>query len=77
MSRTFVILITWQMHKDIQELREAVNPDILPKEYGGEVPLSEMIGTMIFPIIFHFTNTIMDKLKWGNNRINFYQIYIK
>ncbi|EZA62861.1 Clavesin-1 [Ooceraea biroi] len=32
------------MHKDMQELRDAVNPDILPKEYGGEIPLSEMIA---------------------------------
>jgi len=43
----FVILIMYQMHKDIQELREAVTAEILPKEYGGEIPLSEMIGTMI------------------------------
>ncbi|KAK2576914.1 hypothetical protein KPH14_005535 [Odynerus spinipes] len=31
------------LHKSIEELREAVDPSILPKEYGGEVPLSEMI----------------------------------
>jgi len=28
----------------MEELREAIDPKILPKEYGGEIPLSEMIG---------------------------------
>ncbi|EFN84881.1 Retinaldehyde-binding protein 1-like protein 1 [Harpegnathos saltator] len=32
------------MHKDMDELREAIEPKILPKEYGGEVPLAEMIA---------------------------------
>ncbi|XP_011879322.1 PREDICTED: rhophilin-2 [Vollenhovia emeryi] len=31
------------IHRNIEELKEAVDPKILPKEYGGEVPLSEMI----------------------------------
>ncbi|KAG5305842.1 RHPN2 protein, partial [Pseudoatta argentina] len=31
------------IHKNIQELKEAVDPKILPKEYGGEISLSEMI----------------------------------
>lgn len=38
------IFISWQIHKDMEELREAIDPEILPKEYGGEIPLSEMIG---------------------------------
>ncbi|XP_011685312.1 PREDICTED: clavesin-1 [Wasmannia auropunctata] len=32
------------IHRNIEELKEAVDPKILPKEYGGEVPLSEMIA---------------------------------
>ncbi|KAG7201498.1 hypothetical protein KM043_004254 [Ampulex compressa] len=32
------------VHKSVQDLREAVSSKILPKEYGGEVPLSEMIA---------------------------------
>ncbi|XP_011057339.1 PREDICTED: rhophilin-2 isoform X2 [Acromyrmex echinatior] len=31
------------IHRNIQELKEAVDPKILPKEYGGEISLSEMI----------------------------------
>ncbi|XP_011170939.1 clavesin-1 [Solenopsis invicta] len=31
------------IHRNVQELQEAVDLKILPKEYGGEVPLSEMI----------------------------------
>ncbi|KAL0100154.1 hypothetical protein PUN28_019531 [Cardiocondyla obscurior] len=31
------------IHRNIDELKEAVDPKILPKEYGGEIPLSEMI----------------------------------
>lgn len=30
----------------MEELRDKVDSKILPKEYGGEVPLSEMIGMM-------------------------------
>ncbi|XP_028046177.1 rhophilin-2 [Monomorium pharaonis] len=32
------------IHRNVQELQEAVDPKILPKEYGGEIPLSEMIN---------------------------------
>lgn len=38
------IFLFLQIHKDIEELKEAIDPKILPKEYGGEIPLSEMIG---------------------------------
>ncbi|XP_012064079.1 PREDICTED: rhophilin-2 [Atta cephalotes] len=31
------------IHRNVQELKEAVDPKILPKEYGGEISLSEMI----------------------------------
>ncbi|GLH06170.1 Retinol-binding protein pinta [Gryllus bimaculatus] len=34
-----------RLHANVEELQEAVNPRILPKEYGGEVPLADMIGT--------------------------------
>jgi len=36
-----------QIHRNVEELKKVVDPKILPKEYGGEVPLSEMIGTGI------------------------------
>ncbi|XP_014481082.1 PREDICTED: rhophilin-2 [Dinoponera quadriceps] len=32
------------IHKDMDELRDAIDPKILPEEYGGEVPLAEMIA---------------------------------
>uniref|UniRef100_A0A1B6JQG9 CRAL-TRIO domain-containing protein n=1 Tax=Homalodisca liturata TaxID=320908 RepID=A0A1B6JQG9_9HEMI len=32
------------LHKDIDSLKQAVDPKILPKEYGGVVPLAEMIA---------------------------------
>lgn len=31
------------IHRDVEELKKTMDPKILPKEYGGEVPLSEMI----------------------------------
>lgn len=31
------------MHKNLDELKTKVDPKLLPKEYGGIVPLSEMI----------------------------------
>ncbi|XP_051166125.1 clavesin-2 [Leptopilina boulardi] len=33
------------IHKTIDDLKKAVNPQILPKEYGGKIPLSEMIDS--------------------------------
>ncbi|KAG8271750.1 hypothetical protein J6590_056226 [Homalodisca vitripennis] len=33
-----------KLHKDIDSLKRAVDPKILPKEYGGVVPLAEMIA---------------------------------
>lgn len=35
------------MHKSLDDLKDAIDPQILPKEYGGVVPLSEMISTCI------------------------------
>ncbi|XP_012285101.1 clavesin-2 [Orussus abietinus] len=32
------------IHKDLRDLHRAIDPTILPKEYGGKVPLSEMIA---------------------------------
>ncbi|XP_057333775.1 clavesin-2 [Microplitis mediator] len=32
------------VHKSLDDLKEAVNPKILPKEYGGIVPLADMIA---------------------------------
>ncbi|XP_043286862.1 clavesin-1 isoform X2 [Venturia canescens] len=33
------------VHKSLDHLRETINPKILPKEYGGEVPLADMIAS--------------------------------
>ncbi|PSN51630.1 hypothetical protein C0J52_09444 [Blattella germanica] len=33
-----------KLHTSIDELKEAVNPKILPKEYGGDIPLADMIA---------------------------------
>lgn len=35
-----------QIHKSLDELHQKVDRKILPKEYGGEVPLSEMIQNL-------------------------------
>ncbi|XP_003698057.1 clavesin-2 [Apis florea] len=32
------------VHKSLDELKSVIDPSILPKEYGGEIPLSEMIA---------------------------------
>ncbi|XP_001608056.1 clavesin-1 [Nasonia vitripennis] len=32
------------LHKSLDDLQNTVDPKILPKEYGGEVPLAEMIA---------------------------------
>lgn len=32
-----------QIHKSLDELHQKVDKKILPKEYGGEVPISEMV----------------------------------
>ncbi|XP_022904650.2 clavesin-1-like [Onthophagus taurus] len=31
------------LHKSVEELHKKINPKLLPKEYGGDVPLKEMI----------------------------------
>ena len=43
--KTFIL----QLHASIDDLKQAVNPKILPKEYGGEVPLADMIGEFVLP----------------------------
>ena len=40
-------MISIKVHKSLDELRSAIDPKILPKEYGGEIPLCEMIGTYV------------------------------
>lgn len=32
-----------QVHKNVEALRTKIDPAILPKEYGGTVPLADMI----------------------------------
>ncbi|OAD52285.1 Clavesin-1 [Eufriesea mexicana] len=39
------ILVRMLLHKNVEELKSAIDARILPKEYGGEIPLSEMIAT--------------------------------
>lgn len=41
-----LILVLFQLHKDIESLKRAVDPKILPKEYGGVIPLADMIGNL-------------------------------
>lgn len=36
-------LIYQQLHKNLDELKTKIDPKLLPKEYGGTMPLSEMI----------------------------------
>lgn len=33
------------LDKNIEELKSRVNPDLLPKEYGGKIPMADMIAT--------------------------------
>lgn len=44
--RNTMTQLLFQIHKSIDDLKKAVNPKILPKEYGGKIPLSEMIGKL-------------------------------
>lgn len=40
------------VHKSLEDLKASVqDPRILPKEYGGEIPLSDMIGMRFVPIL--------------------------
>ncbi|XP_076669057.1 clavesin-2 isoform X2 [Andrena cerasifolii] len=41
------------VHKNLQELKDAIDPRILPREYGGVIPLSEMIAA--------FKNTLKER----------------
>lgn len=34
------------MHSSLDDLKRQIDPSILPKEYGGVVPLSEMIDKL-------------------------------
>ncbi|XP_074100795.1 clavesin-1 [Cotesia typhae] len=34
------------VHTSMEDLKEAINPKILPKEYGGSVPLADMIAVL-------------------------------
>ncbi|XP_074100916.1 clavesin-1-like [Cotesia typhae] len=34
------------VHTSTEDLKEAINPKILPKEYGGSVPLADMIAVL-------------------------------
>lgn len=36
-------LLCQQLHKNLDDLKTKVDPKLLPKEYGGTMPLSEMI----------------------------------
>lgn len=44
---TFVcIYLMFQLHKTADEMKEKIDPSILPKEYGGEVPMADMIASL-------------------------------
>ena len=40
-------MISIKVHKSLDELKSAIDPKILPEEYGGEIPLCEMIGMYV------------------------------
>jgi adenylate cyclase len=39
-----LLLVASQIYKNIEEMYQKVDKKILPKEYGGEVPLEEMLA---------------------------------
>lgn len=43
MFQCIIIFYHLQIHKSLDELHKNIDPKILPKEYGGEVPMSVMI----------------------------------
>lgn len=44
--RVFISISTRfvQLHKSLDDLKTKIDPKLLPKEYGGVVPLADMIG---------------------------------
>lgn len=38
------MLFNFQIHSDLEEVHKYVDKKLLPKEYGGDMPMSEMIG---------------------------------
>lgn len=40
------------MYSSISELHQNIDKKVLPKEYGGEMPMAEMIGNCIIIIIY-------------------------
>lgn len=44
LTRFFLFKYSSQVYKNPDDLKEAINPKILPKEYGGEIPLADMVG---------------------------------
>jgi hypothetical protein len=48
--------LVFQCHKSLEELYDHVNMKILPKEYGGSVPIQDMIGNLyLYSIIYKFS----------------------
>lgn len=33
-----------QIHSDVSEVQKSIGLECLPKEYGGTIPMAEMIG---------------------------------
>lgn len=50
------------MYNSLSELHEGLDKKVLPKEYGGEMPMTEMIGKYII-------NFIMKQIFWLVNFI--------
>lgn len=44
------------LHKDVNVLKQNIDEKILPKEYGGEISMRDMIGKYFFNYIFQLIN---------------------
>lgn len=40
----FFLIFCFQSHNTLDDFKEHISTKVLPKEYGGEVPLKDMIG---------------------------------
>lgn len=47
------------MYNSLSELHENLDKQVLPKEYGGEMPMAEMISNYLFSYLYnlYITNT--------------------
>jgi len=45
-----MIFTFFQVHKSTSDMQKALDKAVLPKEYGGTVPIKEMIGKFLYII---------------------------